>query len=245
MTSNPQDRNADEAGSPEPNPQNEGIIVYINGFPTLIRSLHVTLLNEGRPVAHHESGAHQQASDAGVGTQGEIVSELRGNPFQGEANTLEVCRHLAREWRRRGHRIHLPRLSPDDDDSDCLCESGDAGEQFRIQVVRAIIDPSVWSALARTGRVSTLIASPADAADLLAVAIAMKARRIPLTQRRNLVLALDAMGFSGMALAPVIEEFRKRHGRDCHLLEFASIWIVGRSTEMVFRLDEREARDTV
>jgi hypothetical protein len=179
-----------------------------------------------------------------ISPSGELQAELHGLPLQGEENTLEVCRHLVQEWTRRGQRLHPPRLAPPHDDSDCLCSQlDDPSNQLRIQVIKALIDPKVWGSLAREGKISTEIKSPADAAELLRMAIDKKAERTPLAQRSELLLALDAMGSASVALGVVVEEFRQRHGAWCKSLGFRSVGLAGRSSHMIYRLDSREAED--
>jgi hypothetical protein len=234
----------DESKNEPDKDREEGVLIWINGFPLRVSAIHTTIHRAGQPVEHRESGDFRQASDAAIASSGELRETLRGLPYRGEENTLDLCRHLVQEWRRRGLRLHSPRLSPEHDDSDCLCASlDDPTRDLRIQVIKAVVDADLWAELARAGNVAARINSPADAADLLRQAIEKKAERTPPAQRAKLVLALDAMGSASVALGPVIEQFRLRHGAWSKALGFQSVWIAGRSQHMIYRLDERDRGD--
>jgi hypothetical protein len=158
-----------------------------------------------------------------------------------------VCRALVRTLQQRGYRWHLPTSAPvQNDDADCVSGSFDKGEgTLRIQHVRVITNEATWRTLAQAKQLSQVIASTLDAAGTLREAIDKKAKPSTAVQRANLTLALDATTASVYSLGGVVRAFRENHGGWCQALGFATVWLVGPSGDLTYRLDVRDPADAV
>lgn len=227
-----------------PDEKDEEVVYRINGFDVPIDSLRFDIKYGKRVVEHRESGAIPQSSQARTNASGQIESQLRGKPAQGETATLAVCRALRDTLRVRGATWHVPVDAGEHDDCDCVMESLSDLPALRIQVVRADADQETWRALARDGR-HQMTFGATDAARVLQQAIEKKARRYGRDQRARLTLALDATTRSALTLAPVIEAFRVEFGTWCSDQGFHAVWLVGPSSLTTYRLDEQDAGDGV
>jgi hypothetical protein len=229
-------------GTPEGGPKH--VEIAVNDEAILVSSLRLSAKRDGQVFAHRESGSIPQQSDSAVADDGSVHSILRGTPSQGEQSTLEVCRGLFRTLQQRKHRWHLPHLAPEHDDCDCLSQSLDSvNELLRVQLVRVVTDSTIWRELAQRGHHTTAAPSSHALAEGIRGAIEKKAQKTALGQRARLALALDATTTSAFALGAVIRSFRDGHGSWCKELGFRAIWLVGPSSDMTYRLDERDAGD--
>lgn len=218
----------------------DGTEYFINGFPVPIDNLRVNVTIGGRVVQHTESGSIPQQSDAIIRPDGTVEAELRGKPSQGESSTLDVCRALTKKLNAGERTWANPELAAEErDDCDCTASSIKGDSRLRIQVVRALTDPRIWRSLAASGLHESNQAV-VEAAGVLRDSISKKAERIPLVQRLDLILALDALGTSNLALSPVVDAFRVNYGDWCSAFRFKAVWLVGPATEMIERLDSAE-----
>lgn len=192
--------------------------------------------SEGRVVAIRDAGRGSSAS-ADDHRDGRISMDVRGSPAQGEDDTLEVCHILIRAMEQQGEHWSTPR--PGEQDVDCIATSAmdPCRDPLCIQVVRAIEDRDVWSAMAKSGRLTFSHTAIDDICKLLAKAVQKKINGIPPRQRPELVLALDANRLPALLFDSVVETFRNEYRTTLITSGFASIWIVGPSESLTRRLD--------
>ncbi len=223
-------------------PEEPGTLISINGEIIPGSNLRITQHRRGEPITHRESGVVGSSSEAAATPEGSVVSQQRGTPAQGEGRTFEACRMLAAVWRDRGQPwLHVSQAGPHDD-CDCIGFHGE-NPPVRIQLVRADSSPDAYRALARDGEFATMSPTAEPRADVLRAAIKKKADRIPVVQRQNLILALDATTASVYALGPVVRSFRDQFESWAAGLNFAAIWLVGPNNTMTYRLDAKDAAD--
>ena len=100
--------------------------------------------------------------------------------------------------------------------------AAEAGKVLSMQVVRAVVDQEFWKRLNAKGRFAGDNVPQEQLAAHLKAAIRLKAsdRKIPMVQRAELVLALDATRLPGLALDAVVTEFRLRHSQWASSLRF-------------------------
>jgi hypothetical protein len=111
-----------------------------------------------------------------------------------------------------------------------------ASRLLDVQVVRALSDMQFWRKLALALRLSQRL-TLMQAADFLKRAIAHKSAMLPVRQRAQLVLALDADRLPALALEPVVREFRSTHGSWSAAQGFQQVWLVGPDARLTRRLD--------
>lgn len=174
---------------------------------------------------------------AGVLEAGELTHPDKGAP-QGAVLTLPTCHILVRKWNQDGGAWAEP--TEGQDDVDCRSEStSDSRVVAQIQVVRAIVDPTLWKTLSVSGRVRSEETGIERLADWLKESIEKKAKRTPTPRRAQLHIALDATRLPGLGFDDVAGYFLNRYGPWANVLGFASIWLVGPSTRLTWRLDLR------
>lgn len=74
------DERSDATDGPE-----DGVVIYINGFPVRVSSMHTTFHREGKPVGHREVGDFRQASDAVISPSGELQCD-KGRDLSADLN---------------------------------------------------------------------------------------------------------------------------------------------------------------
>jgi hypothetical protein len=194
-------------------------------------------LREGRPFAFTESERTRLTRYASLQPDGTIVLDLKGLAPRGEEDSEEVCHILLQALLKdEGREITL--LGSGDRDDDFLIE--EKGNRYGVQVVRAMTDRRFWQSLAHDKAIVRVSLTPERATEALKRAIEHKAvgrDAIPLAQRRNLVLALDAFRVPALALGVVTEEFRSEWGDWGKELGFLAIYVVGPDVTFVARLD--------
>ena len=195
--------------------------------------------HEGRTVGFRESDRGGRAASADDHGNGSISMALIGTSPQGEEDTLDSCRVLVRAMNRMGETWNDPIVGGND--IDCLATNATnvAVEPLRIQVVRAIVDPEMWRALASFGTLTKSDVGIEEVTDLMAEALQKKLdpRKIPLKHRSGLVLALDATRLPALAFDSVVKTFQVRHVAALTGTGFRSIWIVGPTEPLTKRLD--------
>jgi hypothetical protein len=103
------------------------------------------------------------------------------------------------------------------------------GATLPMQVTRA--ERVLWRALARTGRVDSVV-SIDTIADALWTAIGAKRR----TADPEVALVLDAANTPQFALDAVMHRFRDRHAQISGRVGYREIWLAGPTSEKTFRL---------
>jgi hypothetical protein len=191
-----------------------------------------------KAIGFSESARQRRASAADQMTSDSQTFQIEGTAPQREEDTLLTCRILVRKWNEDGEAWAEP--TEGQDDVDCRAEStSDSRTVAQIQVVRAIIDPTLWKTLSVSGRVRIEEIRIGKLADWLKESIEKKAKRMPTPRRAQLHIALDATRLPGLGFDDVAGYFLNRYGPWAAALGFASIWLVGPSTRLTWRLDLR------
>lgn len=194
---------------------------------------------EGSIIGFRESEREGRAASADDHGDGTISWTLSGSSPQGEEDTPSACRILVEAINQLGETWNTPVTGAGD--ADCVATNAvdEKAASLNIQVVRAIVDPEVWQSLAKHGTLSKTKIAPENVADLIADSLGRKLdpRKIPLKQRPELVLALDATRLPALAFETVIDSFQERHGALVKGTGFRAIWIVGPTVTLTKRLD--------
>lgn len=160
------------------------------------------------------------------------VSATQGVPSLNEDLTLESARllvaHLNSLGANWGDVKQLPGGPAD-------CEARDGKEVLLIQVTRAETEGSFWKTVSRTGHVETPPADPPAWADALWKSVERKRTRA----HEDVVLAVNAIRTPVYILGAVVTDFRRRYAESARAVGFRELWIVGPSSEYVYRLDVR------
>jgi hypothetical protein len=221
----------------------KGERTFVAVVPVQLTSDELSSIHFGKRLTVHKEGGSTEAvritdgqgqeSSTDLGPDGSLLTKLTGKSPQGESNSLEVCRILIRRLNENGCGWGEPDRPPGPEEGvDCIACS--AGGKLKIQVTR-IAGEKTWRDLANSGRFD-------DAHSILeAVSELRKAIRrkelIPPCQRKDLVLALDAIDTTEYALRPVVESFRNQYRSEVQGLGFQAIWVVGPLETMTLRLD--------
>jgi hypothetical protein len=194
---------------------------------------------DGRAVGFTESERQGRAASAQDHGDGSVSITLTGTSPQNEDDTVPACSILVRAMNQQGETWNQPSAVEESaDDADCTATNVDAAiAPLRIQVVRAIVDQEVWRDLEQSGKLSKPNVAVEKLADFLVAALNKKIGRIPLKQRKGLVLALDANRLPGLTFDVVVDCFRERHGGGLAEAGFQSVWIVGPTEWLTKRLD--------
>ena len=108
------------------------------------------------------------------------------------------------------------------------------GHTLVVQAVTAPAESEFWFE-ASAGLASRQVDSP-DVVQLLRRAILDKVRKYPLSQRANILLAIDARHAGVLASKPVVDGYLGRYGSPGVEFGFASVWVVGPTGEYCCRL---------
>lgn len=167
------------------------------------------------------------ASESGAVDQ--LVSLNKGRPPQNEEGGDEVSRTLIERLNQNGYTIDtitLQEVKNRNDDKDFTAKNGT--EEIRFQVTRGAPASSFWYSLSRFRKQDHQWASPESCAEGIRAAIERKARKIStVSQRREIILAIDAINSPALALNKTIRMFRRMHGAWASGLQFRYIWVVG------------------
>jgi hypothetical protein len=180
-------------------------------------------------------------SVAADSTPSALTFSIAGASRQNEQGVRNVCTILMRKLNHEGAHwqscIDLTKNTSGDPEVDC--ELSDGHNILKIQVTRAHTPPSFWKTLWRYQRSSDAL-TPEFAAEILKEAISAKARRCTKSQRRRLVIALDATETPSHTFNPVIHCFAERYTNWIGSLGYCSIWLVGPNITLTRRLDQQE-----
>jgi hypothetical protein len=193
---------------------------------------------DGRAIGFSESPRDGRSTAATLDAETRLKFAVSGSSPQGEEDTLHVCRVLAQRLRKDDARWMDP--EPAVGQLDCVIKSSDQQRTLNVQVVRAIVDQSLWRTLNLAGAVS-LEVPVTEAVNAIKNAVELKAsdRKIPSKDRGAITLALDATRLPGLAFDVVIDQFRADHGSWVTRLGFSAVWLVGPRSSLVWRLDIR------
>jgi hypothetical protein len=186
-----------------------------------------------------ESGRQGRTESARQDKDNELSYALTGNSPQGEEDTLLACRILVNKLNEKGGNWQQPTLG----DGVIDCQAVDRRNKQRklnIQIVHADVDPELWKTLSLEGKIERGETAKV-LADRIKSAIDAKAnnRRIPEVSRQGLGLALDATRLPAFGFDVVVGDFRSRYGSLVNKLGFDSIWLVGPTEDLTWRLDKR------
>jgi hypothetical protein len=158
--------------------------------------------------------------------------DFYGRAAQNEEEVLQVCRSLRAALNRDGAAWGTFRLPPSShDDVDAIAEDG-AGAILRVQVTR--VERAAWQTLAREGQATSRRTVEELAADIRA-AVESKLG-YPRAQRRELLLALDAIRSPGYVHDVVAAAFLADHREWAASLGYRAIWLVGPTAELTRQL---------
>jgi hypothetical protein len=193
-----------------------------------------------RAVAHsyHPDGSESIV----VGSEGFLSSsvaggedhrqDFHGRPAWNEEDVLQVCRSLRAALRREGEvwgRFSLPPGPANDVDAVAEDESGTV---LRVQVTR--VERAAWATLAQSGQ-ATLQRNAEELVTNIRAAVESKLRYPP-PQRRELLLALDAIRSPAYVHDAVLAAFLAAHGPWVAGLGYRAIWLVGPTADLTRRL---------
>jgi len=191
---------------------------------------------DGHAIGFSESPRDGRSTDATLHREARLKFSLAGSSPQGEEDTLEACRVLAQRLRLDDASWSDP--EPASGQLDCVIRHSDQKRKVNIQVVRAIVDPSLWRMLNLTGAVSREI-FVTEAVTAIKNAVELKAsdRKIHSKDRCAITLVLDATRLPGLAFHDVVDRFRAVHGSWISELGFSAVWLVGPTSSLASRVD--------
>ena len=208
-----------------------GEIVAVGGYSALGK-------NGDKAIAYRESPRQGLASAADKHEDGSLSFKMTGRSPQGEDDTLSACRVLVNKLNKEGSKWR--QLEKGDGVVDCSAtDELHPKKKLTIQVVRAVVDQRLWGRLHAVKEIRETAVTKEELVAQLKRAIEFKAdeRRIPKMSRLNLMLALDANRLPAHAFDDVVEEFRLQWGSWAKTLGFDSIWLVGPTVSLTWRLD--------
>lgn len=163
---------------------------------------------------------------------GRLTFRMRGRPPQNEDGADAAAWTLIERLNQLGARWGEPgRPSGPERGIDFVAHAGDS--ELHIQVTRAFSDTSAFRELARESLVSRTVVID-DAVAALWSSIERKRG----SAGGDVVLALDATVPAGFAPVQLMIAFRRRHGAQARVVGFASVWLVGPTAMLTWRLDE-------
>ena len=191
----------------------------------------------GDAVGFTESERDGLSSAASLGPGGDLDDVLEGRSPQGEQDTLPACRVLVSKLNQGGADWDQPRRGTREP-VDCEADNRRAvTSRLCVQVVRANVDPRLWSTLNRAGKVEETGIAITTLAEQIKAAIEAKGQKLPAVSRSGLVLALDATRLPASGFDVVVKEFRSTWGHWASSLGFDAVWLVGPLEELTWRLD--------
>lgn len=193
---------------------------------------------DGTATGFTESPDSGKAASADQRDDGLIDFSFIGMPPQNEEDSLTACRTLVLAFNLAGDDWDPP-CEGSGDEVDCWALSKARRDRLEIQVVRALCEEDFWRAAGLDLRVEKLSVKPSELAAQLRRAVELKTdkRPIPPAQRTTLTLALDARRTPALAFDAVVKAFKAHHGAWAASHGFASIWLVGPTPQLCWRLD--------
>ncbi len=201
---------------------------------------HLSMLQEraGEAIGFSESERGGRATSFTIQDDNLLRLSITGTSPQGEEDTPEVCCVLLQRFKEDGQ--PYSKVSPGPEPADCILITDDNPMvSLEVQVVRAIASQTIWLQLSNTGSAQKSL-SPMEVTRELRAAIASKGSdsKLPPPVRRCLVLALDATRLPGLGFDAVVRNFRDTEGEWAASLGFKSIWLVGPTPRLTWRIDK-------
>jgi len=191
-------------------------------------------------VGFRESKRNGRAASADDHGNGTLSYSLSGDSPQGEEDTLNVCSRLIQALNAQGRDVWQLSTTEGYADDGSAIDSRTPSRSLSIQVVRAVVDSTLWQELSQSGDVTRTVTDPKFLVDEIVKAIQLKANpvKLPDSVRHGLLLALDATRLPVFGFDSVIEQFRSHHSDWVTGLGFESVWLVGPTADLVWRLDD-------
>lgn len=199
----------------------------------------VAVVRRDHITAIRVADSSSQSLAANILDDGSVDYLIQGRSRKNEEGNLEVCKILLDRLNQEGGCWRDLRNVAEEgarEERGVDCEARDDTEVLAIQVTRAEREGNVWKRLAQTSETSAKL-SAEEAADSLRNAIDKKARKTPLAQRAEIILALDATETVSHTFEPVLRSFAERHGSWARSLNFRGMWIIGPNVSLTSRLD--------
>lgn len=185
-----------------------------------------------RVLGYGDTGRHGTTRHGNLETDDTISLIIEGKPPRNEEDTGRVCRTLAAAMSGSGE--HFTAVVTGERDVDAELRS--PSRVLRVQVVKALSEMQFWRKLALSLKISQRL-SISEAVAMLATALTHKAAFLPVAQRQQLVLALDADRVPALAIEPVPLAFRATQAASVAALGFHQAWLVGPDPRLTWRLD--------
>jgi hypothetical protein len=191
-----------------------------------------------RAIGFRESAREGRAASADRHDDGFLSYSISGSSPQGEEDTPTACRVLVSVLNASGGNSTDPVRGEGVIDCPAL-DRELADKRLSIQVVRAIVDQSLWERLNQQGRAEELNVSEEQLVAQVKDAIQKKAndRAIPRAVRQSLTLAHDATRLPVLGFQDVVEEFQAQSGRWAKSLGFGAVWLLGPHDSLTWRFD--------
>jgi len=211
---------------------------YVHGEIVAVGRYSALGKNGDKAIAFRESPRQGLASAADKHEDGSLSFKMTGRSPQGEDDTLSACRVLVDKLNKEGSKWGQP--SKGDGVVDCRAiDELHREKELTIQVVRAVVDQRLWRQLRAVKEIRETAVTKGKLVAQLKGAIEFKAdeRRIPKMNRPSLMLAVDATRLPAHAFDDVVEGFHSKWGSWAKTLGFGSVWLVGPSVSLTWRLD--------
>lgn len=191
--------------------------------------------SDGAESIHIASSDGQRAT-AALSADGTLTYQVRGVPAQGETDTYGCAWTLIERLNQFGENWSepFPRPGPEDG-SDMVARNGD--KKLLIQITKAFADPSAWKRLSLQHELNGELTLEQAICELMEV-VERKALRMAPSARVTTTLALDTSVPGVFALPAPMMTFRRKYSREVNALQFASVWLVGPTPALTWRIDE-------
>ena len=166
---------------------------------------------------------------------GKITLKATGPTPTNEEDAGEICARFVRVLNASGGTWAEP--IPGDRDVDWYStDLTGTGEKLQFQV-RRVNSAKLWRTVGQKGFAEVALDDSKAAREIMA-AIGEKSVKYPPEQKKSLTLLLDVGRTPSHTFSVVLQSFGRLHLGECKSAGFASVWAVGPSDALVFRLDE-------
>lgn len=219
--------------------EHKGIAVPFPVVTARLTATPLTVVQAGRDPKTRDHTvkvtAHEIRSEARLSEGGRVTLMVEGAGGVGRSGEPQLLKTLRMRLEQDGHQVSI-QPGQDDAGEDALLSSG--SNTFIVQAVTLPTAPDFW----RDARISSAQThvDTHRATDWLHDAIAKKAGRIPPEERRCILLALDARHTGILANPSILTQYLASHGDPSVQYGFASVWLVGPTTEQCVRIGNGE-----
>lgn len=178
-----------------------------------------------------------QLIEAELDAFGTLSFRMRGRPPQGEQESDAAAWVLVERLNQYGGNWTTPERMPGPERGvDFLARDGHT--ELHIQITRAFSDRAAWRELALEGDVTRKYQID-DAVAKLWQTILQKAARIATTARSSIVLGLSTAMPALFVPTRLMIDFKNRHAVEVQVLGFQSVWLIGPTAALTWRIDEQ------